>query len=62
LTLLQQVMPQIPAAIFNSRDAILIQTAKLQGIVAEMLEGQARLTGSVNCIINSQLGAAQQLA
>jgi hypothetical protein len=62
LTLLQQVMPQIPGAIFNSRDTLLFQTAKLQDMVAEMLEGQARPTGSVNCIINSQLGAAQQLA
>jgi Transcriptional activator of glycolytic enzymes len=62
-TLLQQVLPQIPAAIYSSRDALLQQGARLEGLVRTVLDGRlARLEGNVNCLINNQLGAAQQLA
>jgi hypothetical protein len=62
-TLLQQVLPQIPTAIYDSRDAVLQQGAKLHGMVSGIVEGQlARLEGSLNCLIHSQLGAAQLLA
>ena len=58
-TLLQQVLPQIPAAIYSSRDALLQQGARLEGLVRTILDGRmARLEGNVNCLINSQLGAA----
>jgi hypothetical protein len=57
------VLPQIPAAIYNSRDAVLQQGARLEGLVRTILdERMARLEGNVNYLINSQLGAAQQLA
>jgi hypothetical protein len=62
-TLLQQVLPQIPAAIYDSRNAVLQQGARLHGIVSGIVDGQlARLEGSLNCLIHSQLGAAQLLA
>ena len=57
------MLPQIPTAIYNSRDAVLQQGARLEGLVRTILDGRmARLEGNVNCLINSQLGAAQQLA
>lgn len=61
-TLLQQALPQIPTAIYDSRDAVLQQGARLHSLVSGIVHGQlARLEGSVNCIIHSQLGAAQLL-
>jgi hypothetical protein len=57
------VLPQILAAIYNSRDVVLQQGARLEGLVRTILDGRmAMLEASVNCLINSQLGAAQQLA
>ena len=42
---------------------MLQQGARLHSLVSKMVEGQlARLEGSVNCLIYSQLGAAQLLA
>jgi hypothetical protein len=62
-TLLQQVLPQVSAAIYNSRDALLQQGARINAAVETTLDGRlAKLEGSVNCLINSQLGAAQLLA
>jgi hypothetical protein len=62
-TLLQQVLPQIPAAVYSSCDAVLQQGGRLEGLVRIILDGRmARLEGNVNCLINSQLEAAQQLA
>jgi hypothetical protein len=61
-TLLQQVLPQVSAAIYNSRDALLQQGARINAAVETTLDGRlAKLEGSVNCLINSQLGAAQLL-
>jgi hypothetical protein len=57
------VLPQIPAAIYSSRDALLQQGTRLESLVRTVLDRRlARLEGNVNCLINSQLGAAQQLA
>jgi hypothetical protein len=62
-TLLQQVLPQVSAAIYNSCDALLQQGARINAAVETTLDGRlAKLEGSVNCLINSQLGAAQLLA
>jgi hypothetical protein len=61
-TLLQQVLLQISTAIYNSCDAVLQQGARLHSLVSGIVQGQlAKLEGSVNCIIHSQLGAAQLL-
>jgi hypothetical protein len=58
-----KVLPQIPAAVYDSRDAILQQMAGLRSLVTGMADKQlTRLEVSVNCLINSQLGAAQLLA
>ena len=57
------MLPQIPAAVYSSCDAVLQQGARLEGLVCTILDGRmARLEGNVNCLINSQLDAAQQLA
>ena len=62
-TLLQQVLPQVSAAIYDSRDVLLQQGARINAAVEATLDGRlAKLEGSVNCLINSQLGAAQLLA
>jgi len=62
-TLLQQALPQIPAAIYNCRDALLAQGAKLNGLIQSVLDGRLmRVEGTLNCLVQSQLGAAQQLA
>jgi hypothetical protein len=62
-TLLQQVLPQISTAIYNSRDVLLQQGARINAAVQTTLDGQlAKLEGSVNCLINSQLRAAQLVA
>ena len=62
-TLLQQVLPQVSAAIYNSRDVLLQQGARINAAVETTLDGRlAKLEGSVNCLINSQLEAAQLLA
>lgn len=54
---------QIPAAIYSSCDAVLQQGGRLEGLVCIILDRRmARLEGNVNCLINSQLEAAQQLA
>ena len=53
-TLLQQVLPQIPAASYNSRDAVLQQGARLHSIVSGIVDEQlARLEGSLNYLIHS---------
>ena len=62
-TQLQQVLPQISVAIYNSCDVLLQQGARIDAAVQTTLDGRlAKLEGSVNCLINSQLGAAQLLA
>jgi hypothetical protein len=62
-TLLQQALPQIPAAIYDCRDALLAQGAKLSGLIQTMVDGRlARVEGTLNCLVQSQLGAAQLLA
>jgi hypothetical protein len=61
-TLLQQVLLQIPIAIYNSCNAVLQQGARLYSLVSRIVQGQlAKLEGSVNCIIYSQLRAVQLL-
>jgi hypothetical protein len=67
-TVLQQALPHISVAIYDSRDALLQQeiTAAIQttldGKLAKLDGRLDKLEGSVNCMINSQLGAAQLLA
>jgi hypothetical protein len=62
-TLLQQALPQIPAAIYNCRDALLAQGTKLNSLIQSVLDGRLmRVEGTLNCLVQSQLGAAQQLA
>jgi hypothetical protein len=62
-TLLQQVLPQVSAAIYNSCNFLLQQGARINVAVETTLDGRlAKLEGGVKCLINSQLGAAQLLA
>jgi hypothetical protein len=52
--LLQQVLLQVSAAIYNSCDALLQQGARINAAVETTLDGWlAKLEGSVNCLINS---------
>lgn len=58
VTLLQQALPQIPAAIYDCRDALLAQGAKLNGLIQSVLDGRlSRVEGTLNCLVQSQLGA-----
>jgi hypothetical protein len=62
-TLLQQALPQIPAAIYSCRDALLAQGAQLNILIQSVLDNRlARVEGTLNCLVQCQLGAAQQLA
>jgi hypothetical protein len=62
-TLLQQALPQIPAAINNARDALLAQGVRLAGLIDTMVDGRlGRIEGTLNCWVQSQLRAAQLLA
>jgi hypothetical protein len=59
LTLLQQALPQIPTAIYDTRDAMLQQGARLDGLVRTVLDGRlAGIEGNINCLINAQITAA----
>jgi hypothetical protein len=57
-TQLQQALPQIPAAIYDCRDALLAQGARLNGliqsVVQSVVEGRlARVEGTLNCWVQS---------
>jgi hypothetical protein len=62
-TLLQQALSQIPAAIYSCRNALLAQRAQLNGLIQSVLDNRlAGVEGTLNCLVQCQLGAAQQLA
>ena len=51
-TLLQQALPQIPAAIYDCRNTLLVQGAKLSGLIQTMMDGRlARVEGTLNCLV-----------
>ena len=60
--LLQQVLPQIPAAIYDSCDTVLQQGAQLRSMVNGIVAGQlARLESSLNSA-NSELRSCWRIS